>query len=90
MSIASRNGIDRGALSGDGAAVHAHGSFFGRRKGHRLRPHQADLVEHFLPRLALDTTCPAPDLAELFDPPADEVRLEIGRASCRERVCLLV
>jgi len=78
MSIASRNGTDRGASSGYGAAAHAHGSFFGRRKGHRLRPHQADLVEHFLPRLALDITGPAPDLTELFDPPADEVRLEIG------------
>jgi tRNA (guanine-N7-)-methyltransferase len=78
MSIASGNGTDRGASSGDGAAAHAHGSFFGRRKGHRLRPHQADLVEHFLPRLALDITGPATDLTELFDPPADEVRLEIG------------
>jgi tRNA (guanine-N7-)-methyltransferase len=78
MSIASGNRPGRRASSGDGAAAHAHGSFFGRRKGHRLRPHQADLVEHFLPRLALDTTGPAPDLTELFDPPADEIRLEIG------------
>jgi tRNA (guanine-N7-)-methyltransferase len=58
---------------------HPHGSFFGRRKGHRLRAHQADLVEHLLPRLVLDiATQSPPDLAGLFDPPADDVRLEIG------------
>ncbi len=28
--------------------------FFGRRKGHRLRPHQAALIEELLPRLAID------------------------------------
>jgi tRNA (guanine-N7-)-methyltransferase len=53
--------------------------FFGRRKGHRLRPHQAGLIETLLPRLALDTGAAAPDdLANLFHPPVDEVRLEIG------------
>jgi len=58
---------------------HPQGSFFGRRKGHRLRARQADLVEHLLPRLVLDiATQSPPDLAGLFDPPADEVRLEIG------------
>ena len=36
------------------SAAHPHGSFFGRRKGHKLRSHQADLIEHLLPRLALD------------------------------------
>ena len=56
-----------------------HGSFFGRRKGHKLRSHQADLIEHLLPRLALDIAGPSPPgLAGLFDPPADDVRLEIG------------
>jgi tRNA (guanine-N7-)-methyltransferase len=55
-----------------------HGSFFGRRKGHRLRAHQADLIEHLLPRLALDIGATSlPDLAGLFDR-ADDVRLEIG------------
>ncbi len=55
------------------------GSFFGRRKGHRLRAHQADLIENLLPRLALDIANPAPrDLAALFDPRADQIRLEIG------------
>ena len=35
-------------------APRTHGSFFGRRKGHKLRAHQADLIESLLPRLALD------------------------------------
>jgi tRNA (guanine-N7-)-methyltransferase len=79
MSVASRQCAARGASSENGAAAQAHGAFFGRRKGHRLRSHQADLLEHFLPRLALDISSPAPsDLGALFDPPADEVRLEIG------------
>jgi len=30
------------------------GSFFGRRKGHKLRIHQADLIDNLLPHLALD------------------------------------
>jgi tRNA (guanine-N7-)-methyltransferase len=67
------------APSGDAALVRPHGSFFGRRKGHKLRLHQADLIEQLLPRLALDITgASPPDLAGLFDPPATEVRLEIG------------
>jgi tRNA (guanine-N7-)-methyltransferase len=65
------------ASSGD--AAHPHGSFFGRRKGHKLRAHQADLIDHLLPRLALDISGPRPsDLTELFDPQAEAVRLEIG------------
>ena len=55
------------------------GAFFGRRKGHRLRPHQAELFDTLLPRLAVDLAAPAPlDLAKLFPVPVDEVRLEIG------------
>jgi tRNA (guanine-N7-)-methyltransferase len=66
-------------LDHDPSAVHAHGSFFGRRKGHKLRAHQADLIAHLLPRLALDITQPTPaDLTTLFDPVAENVRLEIG------------
>ncbi|HVX91687.1 MAG TPA: tRNA (guanosine(46)-N7)-methyltransferase TrmB [Xanthobacteraceae bacterium] len=54
-------------------------AFFGRRKGHRLRPHQSALLEHLLPRLALDPSVPPPaDLAALFPLPVTEVRLEIG------------
>ena len=63
----------------DGAAAHSRGSFFGRRKGHKLRPHQADLIETLLPRLALDIGTPAPEnLAEVFAAGFDDVRLEIG------------
>jgi tRNA (guanine-N7-)-methyltransferase len=79
MSIASRDPRNGDAPSGDGNAARPHGSFFGRRKGHRLRIHQTELIEHLLPRLALDIGAPCPpDLAALFDPPADQVRLEIG------------
>jgi tRNA (guanine-N7-)-methyltransferase len=54
------------------------GAFFGRRKGHPLRPHQAALFDTLLPRLALDLTEPAPpDLRALFAG-ADDVRLESG------------
>jgi tRNA (guanine-N7-)-methyltransferase len=79
MSVASRDRGNGDASSGDGLAVHPHGSFFGRRKGHKLRSHQADLIEHLLPRLALDIGGAGPaNLADLFEPPADDVRLEIG------------
>jgi tRNA (guanine-N7-)-methyltransferase len=81
MSIATRDPTNSDAAPDDGAA-HPHGSFFGRRKGHKLRLHQADLIEHLLPRLSLDIGSPRPsdfaDLAGLFDPPVDGVRLEIG------------
>jgi tRNA (guanine-N7-)-methyltransferase len=54
-------------------------AFFGRRKGHRLRPHQDALLQTLLPRLALALDHPAPaDLATLFPRPVDAVRLEIG------------
>jgi len=54
-------------------------AFFGRRKGHKLRPHHARLIETLLPRLAIDLNRPAPgDLAALFPVPATAVQLEIG------------
>ena len=54
------------------------GAFFGRRKGHALKPRQAALFDTLLPQLALDLTAPAPaDLRALFDG-VDEVRLESG------------
>src|SRR5215472_14581760 len=54
-------------------------AFFGRRHGHKLGPRQAELFKSLLPRLALDLTVPAPgDLASLFSPDVDSVRLEIG------------
>jgi tRNA (guanine-N7-)-methyltransferase len=55
-----------------------HGALFGRRKGHKLRPHQAGLLETLLPRLALDLTVPPGDLTGLFPVPVEAVRLEIG------------
>ena len=69
------NGQDRqmtksadGIASSSQAAGHSHGSFFGRRKGHKLRTHQTDLMEHLLPRLTLDlATADASDSASLFD-----------------------
>jgi tRNA (guanine-N7-)-methyltransferase len=65
--------------TGDAAAMHGRGSFFGRRKGHRLRSHQAGLIEQLLPRLALDIESRSPsDIRVLFDPPVEDVRLEIG------------
>lgn len=55
------------------------GSFFGRRKGHKLRSHQADLIAHLLPRLVLDISQPnPPDLGSLFDGLVSTTRLEIG------------
>jgi tRNA (guanine-N7-)-methyltransferase len=54
------------------------GAFFGRRKGHALRPRQAALFDTLLPGLALDLSSAAPtDLRTLFDG-ADDVRLESG------------
>ena len=79
MSIATRHGAKRDAPSDDGVAAQPRGALFGRRKGHKLRAHQADLIEQLLPRLSLDIAGPSPpDLADLFDPRVDEVRLEIG------------
>jgi tRNA (guanine-N7-)-methyltransferase len=54
------------------------GAFFGRRKGHALKPRQAALFETLLPRLALDLGAPPPsDLTALFDG-ANVVYLESG------------
>jgi tRNA (guanine-N7-)-methyltransferase len=58
---------------------HPFRAFFGRRKGHALRPRQTALFETLLPRLAIDTDAPTPsDLRALFPGGAGEVRLEIG------------
>ena len=67
-------------MSGDDEpAAFRERAFFGRRKGHRLRPHQADLMAALLPRLAvaLDRP-PQKNLAELFPHPPEAVCLEIG------------
>jgi tRNA (guanine-N7-)-methyltransferase len=58
---------------------HPARAFFGRRKGHALKPRQATLFDTLLPRIALDLAKPVPaDLRRLFTNTADEVRLEIG------------
>jgi len=54
-------------------------AFFGRRKGHALRPRQVALFDTLLPRLALDTQGKAPrDPRAIFQPGIEDVRLEIG------------
>jgi tRNA (guanine-N7-)-methyltransferase len=54
-------------------------AFFGRRKGHPLRPRQAALFDTLLPKIALDLAKPPPaDLRTLFTAPPEHVRLEIG------------
>jgi tRNA (guanine-N7-)-methyltransferase len=54
-------------------------AFFGRRKGHPLRPRQAALFDRLLPTLALDPTKPAPrDTSALWPLAPTDVRLEIG------------
>ncbi len=60
-------------------SARSQGSFFGRRKGHKLRLHQADLIAHLLPQLAVELSGSAPsDLRALFGGTVDAVRLEIG------------
>jgi len=59
--------------------AHQPRAFFGRRKGHKLRPRQVRLIETLLPGLAIDLESPAPsDLSVLFPVPVTEVALEIG------------
>jgi tRNA (guanine-N7-)-methyltransferase len=79
MIAAPRDAADNDAPDDDDAIAHSRGSFFGRRKGHKLRAHQADLIDNLLPHLALEIGTPAPArLTELFDDGIDNVRLEIG------------
>ena len=54
-------------------------AFFGRRKGHALKPRQAALFDSLLPRVVLDLSKSAPpDLASLFSTTVTQVRLEVG------------
>jgi len=54
-------------------------AFFGRRKGHALKPRQTALFDSLLPRVVLDLNKPAPlDLASLFSTTVTQVRLEVG------------
>src|SRR5260370_1373191 len=68
------------AMSGhDDHAASRDRAFFGRRKGHRLRSRQVDLMATLLPRLALMLDQPPPDqLAQMFSRRVEAVRLEIG------------
>jgi tRNA (guanine-N7-)-methyltransferase len=50
----------------------------GRRKGKKLRPHQASLLETLLPRLTLDPSRPIADAAALFTRKPTAISLEIG------------
>ena len=76
MTAAIRDPSKREPPSGDESA---RGSFFGRRKGHKLRQHQAELIDHLLPHLSLDITTKRPaNAAEILDLVAGDVRLEIG------------
>jgi tRNA (guanine-N7-)-methyltransferase len=62
--------------------AHRRGAFFGRRKGHRLKPQQAALLETALPRFAIVLDAPAPaDLTQLFAVTVDSVCLEVGFGS---------
>jgi tRNA (guanine-N7-)-methyltransferase len=63
----------------DDHATSRERAFFGRRKGHRLRSRQVDLMATLLPRLVVALDQPAPkNLTEMFSRPVEAVRLEIG------------
>jgi tRNA (guanine-N7-)-methyltransferase len=68
------------AMTGnDDPAATRDRAFFGRRKGHKLRSRQVDLMATLLPRLALTLDQPPPSrLVQMFPRPAEAVRLEIG------------
>jgi tRNA (guanine-N7-)-methyltransferase len=51
---------------------------YGRRKGKKLRPHQAALLQEVLPRLALDATQEIADLPGQFPQRPAQIWLEIG------------
>jgi tRNA (guanine-N7-)-methyltransferase len=53
-------------------------AFFGRRKGRRLSPARAALLETLLPRIALDLSNQLKSLSSVFPDRVEEVRLEIG------------
>jgi len=66
-------------MSGHDFMHQSQRAFFGRRKGHTLRPRQARLMETLLPKLALELTRPAPaELGTLFPDSVDAICLEIG------------
>ena len=80
-ALTRKSGLPKSAASRESGNERkgTHRAFFGRRKGHALKPRQAALFETLLPKLALDPGKPAPpDLRMLFASAVDTVRLEIG------------
>lgn len=66
--------------SGEPTAGVQRRTLFGRRRGRKLRRHQAELLEDLLPRLRLEAPPPGTrlDLAALFPGPVSDVWLEVG------------
>jgi tRNA (guanine-N7-)-methyltransferase len=82
-----RCGKTGGSMSERQGNEQSQRAFFGRRKGHPLKPRQQALLETLLPRLSLDLSKPAPaNLRALFPEPCDDVRLEIGFGSAEHLV----
>lgn len=81
MAVADKSGLPGrmvSSRSGDERTAPQR-AFFGRRKGHALKPRQSDLFDTLLPKLAIDLGKPAPaDLRSLFATTVEDVRLEIG------------
>ncbi|GAB1717677.1 MAG: tRNA (guanine-N(7)-)-methyltransferase [Nitrobacter sp.] len=73
-----RPAINDTVLPRSGGRDSGQGSFFGRRKGHKLRPHQNELISHLLPRLSVDPGKTGAEPAALFDRTVEEMRIEIG------------
>jgi tRNA (guanine-N7-)-methyltransferase len=67
-------------LSEDDRALGDGPRFYGRRRGHRLRPGRRSLIESFLPRFRIELPAAgmALDVAALFPEPRREVWLEVG------------
>jgi tRNA (guanine-N7-)-methyltransferase len=69
---------DKMTAKGDPAARALGSRLHGRRKGKKLRPRQAALIETVLPSLALDPAQRIVAAADLFPGRPDEIWLEIG------------
>jgi tRNA (guanine-N7-)-methyltransferase len=56
----------------------AGSNLYGRRKGKKLRPHQASLIVDLLPQIAFDAGCKITDLPGEFAGKPERIWLEIG------------
>lgn len=63
------------SAAGDGPVAR---TLYGRRKGKKLRLHQAELIDSILPNLSIDASLAIADPSELFPFHPDFVRIEIG------------